>query len=122
LATGDSWDVIAMKMQNIANSADAARIAMYGMGGTEKERAKRREETTSPIRQAGGGDWLVTRPTLFMAGEAGPERATFTPQRATGNTNYHNSNVTINVTDTLAAAYIVEQTRRGRLARMTETM
>jgi TP901 family phage tail tape measure protein len=31
------------------------------------------------IPQAEGGDWLVTRPTLFLAGEAGPERATFTP-------------------------------------------
>jgi hypothetical protein len=31
------------------------------------------------IPQATGGDWWVTRPTLFMAGEAGPERATFTP-------------------------------------------
>ena len=32
-----------------------------------------------PIPQADGGDWLVTQPTLFLAGEAGPERATFTP-------------------------------------------
>jgi hypothetical protein len=29
--------------------------------------------------QAAGGDWLVTKPTLFLAGEAGPERATFAP-------------------------------------------
>jgi len=29
--------------------------------------------------QANGGDYLVTRPTLFLAGEAGPERATFSP-------------------------------------------
>ena len=28
---------------------------------------------------AGGGDFWVTRPTMFLAGEAGPERATFTP-------------------------------------------
>ena len=28
---------------------------------------------------ADGGDFLVTRPTLFLAGEAGTERATFTP-------------------------------------------
>lgn len=34
-----------------------------------------------PIAQAEGGDWYVTRPTLFLAGEAGPERATFTPLR-----------------------------------------
>jgi len=29
--------------------------------------------------QANGGDYMVNRPTLFLAGEAGPERATFTP-------------------------------------------
>ena len=29
--------------------------------------------------QASGGDYLVRRPTLFLAGEAGAERATFTP-------------------------------------------
>ncbi len=32
------------------------------------------------IPQAAGGDYMVNRPTLFLAGEAGPERATFTPQ------------------------------------------
>jgi TP901 family phage tail tape measure protein len=37
------------------------------------------------IPQAEGGDWLVTRPTLFLAGEAGPERATFTPMGGGGN-------------------------------------
>lgn len=37
-----------------------------------------------PIAQAEGGDWYVTRPTLFLAGEAGPERATFTPLRGGG--------------------------------------
>jgi len=31
------------------------------------------------VPQAEGGDWLVTKPTLFLAGEAGIERATFTP-------------------------------------------
>ena len=32
-----------------------------------------------PIPQAEGGDWIVRKPTLFLAGEAGAERATFTP-------------------------------------------
>jgi hypothetical protein len=32
-----------------------------------------------PHKQAAGGDYLVHAPTLFMAGEAGTERATFTP-------------------------------------------
>lgn len=34
--------------------------------------------------QAVGGDYWVTRPTLFLAGEAGPERATFTPAGRSG--------------------------------------
>ena len=34
--------------------------------------------------QAEGGDYWVTRPTLFLAGEAGAERATFTPARSGG--------------------------------------
>jgi hypothetical protein len=29
--------------------------------------------------QAAGGDYIVSGPTTFLAGEAGPERATFTP-------------------------------------------
>jgi hypothetical protein len=33
-----------------------------------------------PYPQAAGGDYLVTEPTVFIAGEAGPERATFTPK------------------------------------------
>lgn len=31
------------------------------------------------VPRATGGDDIVTKPTLFLAGEAGPERATFTP-------------------------------------------
>lgn len=38
--------------------------------------------TGTAIPMAAGGDFLVTRPTLFLAGEAGTERATFTPQGA----------------------------------------
>lgn len=37
--------------------------------------------------QASGGDYFVTEPTWFLAGEAGPERATFQPS----NTNNYNS-------------------------------
>ncbi|CAB4192523.1 hypothetical protein UFOVP1236_43 [uncultured Caudovirales phage] len=36
--------------------------------------------TLDPYPQAAGGDYLISKPTLFLAGEAGPERATFTPQ------------------------------------------
>lgn len=41
---------------------------------------------------ASGGDFMVNRPTLFLAGEAGPERATFT--RA-GGRNYHGGGNTV---------------------------
>lgn len=37
--------------------------------------------------QAAGGDFLVTRPTLFLAGEAGVERATFSGAGNVGNGN-----------------------------------
>ena len=43
--------------------------------------------------QAAGGDYMVNQPTLFLAGEAGPERATFTPQGGSG----ANGGITINV-------------------------
>jgi lambda family phage tail tape measure protein len=43
------------------------------------------------IPMAGGGDFLVTKPTLFLAGEAGPERATF------GGANSANSGPVFNV-------------------------
>lgn len=36
-------------------------------------------ERPEPIPMANGGDFMVRKPTLFLAGEAGPERATFTP-------------------------------------------
>ncbi len=39
---------------------------------------------TDAIMNAKGGDWLVTRPTVFVAGENGPERAVFTPYRYFG--------------------------------------
>jgi hypothetical protein len=34
------------------------------------------------LPQASGGNYLVERPTMFLAGEAGPEMATFTPLAA----------------------------------------
>ncbi len=43
-------------------------------GGTVKG-----NEGVSVYSQASGGDWWVTKPTLFLAGDAGAERATFTP-------------------------------------------
>lgn len=67
--------------------------------------------------QAAGGDYWVTSPTWFLAGEAGPERATFTPQGQ----NTMMGNVTINVSgagnpQAVAAAVRAELDRMGRSA------
>lgn len=45
---------------------EISQTVTIGIGGTISKQAK-------------GGDYLVSKPTLFMAGEAGAERATFTP-------------------------------------------
>lgn len=47
------------------------------------------------IPQAEGGDWMVSGPTLFLAGEAGPERATFQPVGGGGKASPAGSQVTI---------------------------
>ena len=47
------------------------------------------------IPRAFGGDDIVTRPTLFLAGENGPERATFTPLNGGGRDFHEGSGVTI---------------------------
>jgi hypothetical protein len=49
--------------------------------GDERERGRAPTPNAGgAIPQAEGGDWIVRRPTLFLAGEgAMPERATFTP-------------------------------------------
>lgn len=39
----------------------------------------RQEPDPNPNPQALGGSYLVRKPTLFLAGDAGPEQATFTP-------------------------------------------
>ncbi len=49
--------------------------------------------TGEPIANAEGGDYLVNRPTLFLAGEAGLERATFTPMAGGTTNNYNTLNV-----------------------------
>ncbi len=55
---------------------------VYGGAWSVEHRERQRREQTPPVyggAQAAGGDYLVTEPTVFIAGEAGPERATFTP-------------------------------------------
>jgi hypothetical protein len=49
----------------------------------------------SAVPMAAGGDFLVTRPTLFLAGEAGPERARFS---GAGKTDFGGSDRPIAIT------------------------
>lgn len=58
-----------------SGSSGAARSIGVSVNGGESAFAT----SNTPIPRARGGDDIVTRPTLFLAGEAGPERATFTP-------------------------------------------
>ena len=58
--------------------------------------------------QAFGGDYWVTKPTLFLAGEAGPERATFTPAGKAGAAST-NINITIQALDPVGLRRVVEQ-------------
>lgn len=87
------------QIDRIQQEAIAAQIAIDAMHGKELEiiitqRLKIAGEAYTPEvfgpelwsggpafggMQAAGGDYMVTRPTMFIAGEAGPERATFTP-------------------------------------------
>jgi hypothetical protein len=67
-----------------------------------------------PIHQAGGGDWMVNRPTLFLAGEAGPERATFTPQRGGDTYNNTRGGDTYVINDQHTGALLLEMQRRER--------
>ena len=59
------------------------------------------------IPRARGGDDIVTRPTLFLAGEGGPERATFTPlgsrnQGNAGEVNIYIANATMDSSQSIA--------------------
>jgi hypothetical protein len=47
----------------------------------------------APIAEAEGGEYNVTKPTLFIAGEAGPERAIFIPQGGGGGSTSNTFNI-----------------------------
>jgi len=66
--------------------------------------------------QASGGDYLVNGPTMFLAGEAGPERATFSP---IGGRDYHGSGTTVivNVAGNVTSERDLAATIRGELIR-----
>jgi hypothetical protein len=62
----------------VGNAVSGANAYTYGAGnGAESPGSTGSGRRVIP--QAAGGDWMVRKPTLFLAGEAGPERATFTP-------------------------------------------
>jgi hypothetical protein len=65
-------------------------------------------------KQASGGDYIVSKPTLFMAGEAGTERAKFIPLN--GNTNSKSDgdfmpNANFNVTNEFNAYALISMLR-----------
>ena len=79
-----------MAAVSYASSLGAATLAAQGLsgamggGGTVSGNRSIEVEMLSVSPQAKGGDYMVNKPTLFLAGEAGPERATFTPIGKTG--------------------------------------
>lgn len=82
--------VIEMQIRWAALLAMRGLAAMFSGGASEVAAGGINELTTHgmlslPILpQATGGSHMVTSPTLFLAGEAGPERATFTPMGGGG--------------------------------------
>ncbi|GEM_PF-6899538 len=94
---GDWWKVA---MGGAALAAIATR-ATVGIVNIQKQQEALNEDWTATIpAMAEGGSGVVTRPTLFLAGEAGPERFSFTPlnrmNNQTSNNQIINNNITIN--------------------------
>jgi len=128
LATSGNIDAFIGKIGGIEAAAQNANAAFQtmmsqqaglhaGMGGSPVATPAGPSTPSGPIPQAGGGDWMVNRPTLFMAGEAGPERATFTPQRGGNNTHYQYNSTqqsTIIIDDHRTGALFLEMQRRDR--------
>jgi hypothetical protein len=67
-----------------------------------------------PIPMARGGDFWVTKPTTFLAGEAGPERATFTPAGQGGGAETMQP-ITINLEGQALWSGLVRTARRHRV-------
>lgn len=130
LATGTSIDAFISQIDGIAAAANNANAAfqtmmsqqagLHGGPGTAAPSASPTAPPayalpTEPIRQAGGGDWMVNRPTLFLAGEAGPERATFTPMQGGRDTyNSTRGGDTYVINDPHTGALLMEMQRRER--------
>lgn len=60
--------------------------------------ASKASSVSEGVAGADGGDEIVTRPTLFLAGEAGPERVNFRPMNNSGGTG-GGGEITINLFD-----------------------
>jgi len=98
----------ALNGSNITVTIDVKQMAA-GVTGAGTDRASANDFDNAPaIPQATGGDWMVTKPTLFLAGEAGAERATFTPQN--GAQPIGGESVTVNI---YAAVLDENAARRG---------
>jgi hypothetical protein len=77
-ATIDHLAMMEEGIVRVGNAVSGANAYTYGAGnGAESPGSTGSGRRVIP--QAAGGDWMVRKPTLFLAGEAGPERATFTP-------------------------------------------
>lgn len=66
------------------------------VGGHEVPDAGSDYATNDDTVQAAGGDWIVERPTRFLAGEAGAERVTVQPLNSTTNSNNRTATIIIN--------------------------
>ncbi|MDP3790339.1 MAG: hypothetical protein Q8R48_08075 [Candidatus Omnitrophota bacterium] len=96
--TGEWWKLA-------AGAAALAAIATKGTLGImnvakQQEALSKDWSATIPAQpMAEGGSGIVTRPTLFLAGEAGPERFSFTPTNQIDRQGRSPNNVTIYVTN-----------------------
>ena len=71
-------------------------IAQTGDAGGIAPAQKWKDAINFGGAQAFGGDYMVTKPTMFLAGESGPERATFTPIGSDrGNSSFGDINIFI---------------------------
>jgi hypothetical protein len=142
LATGTSVDAFISQIDGIAAAANNANTAfqalmlqqagLHGGPGTTAPSSTPAASpayalSSAPIHQAGGGDWMVNRPTVFVAGDDGPERATFTPLRGGNNTHYQYNTTnragdTYIIDDRHTGALLLEMQRRERRAAVEQSM
>jgi hypothetical protein len=86
----DHFEKIGKGIVKISEIAQNTPLGPYGGGGAD-EKAGPFSSLIGKLKsaawggfQAKGGDYLVKKPTVFVAGESGPERATFRPMAGGG--------------------------------------